>query len=223
MAIAFDASTDLGISASGDGSKTITTAHTVTGSNTILFVATASSSTNGSSSISGVTYNGVSMTQVTSDVQIPTNSYLGLWYLIGPATGTNNVIISLTQSGGGRVWGAAISYTGARQSSQPDAFNTGTATAQTSLTVAVTTVADNCILVGNMASKNVGPVTAGTNTQSRQNYSQANIIDSPTAQTPAGSHSLQGTEVSSDNFAGIVASIAPFTTSASFTPKVTIF
>lgn len=213
MAIAFDASTDLGISASGDGTKTTTTAHTVSGANTILIVATASSMTNGSTSVSGITYAGVALTQVTTDTQIPTNNYLGLWYLINPTTGTNNIAITLTQSGGGRVWGGAASYTGVKQSGQPDAFNTGTATAQTSLTVAVTTVADNCKLVGNMGSLAVGPVTAGTNTQSIQSYSQANIIDSPTAQTPAGSHSLQGTQATPDNFAGVVMSISPFVSS----------
>ena len=92
MAIAFDAVT--GYTLSGTTSDTF--AHTVTGANTILWVCAQTGSA-GTPAISGVTYNGVSMTAAASSgVQTGSNANqrIFLYYLVGPATGAHNVVIS---------------------------------------------------------------------------------------------------------------------------------
>lgn len=58
MAIAFDATTT---SSLGSAVTSITFSHTCTGSNRILFVCTAN---NGGANVTGVTYNGVAMTNI---------------------------------------------------------------------------------------------------------------------------------------------------------------
>src|SRR5438045_542003 len=101
-AIAFDAAT-----VPTSSTTIITFSHTTSGSNRILFV---SATSNGGGSVTGVTYNGVSMAEIAhhTDVNGPTQY---LFHLVGPALGTNNVVINLTTGVLGV--GSAVSYTGA--------------------------------------------------------------------------------------------------------------
>lgn len=201
MPIAFDATGNGGTSSA----TSLTWSHTCTGSNRILFVA-PQGLVSGTDNITSMTYAGAAMTKI-AQVQIPTDRLLTLWYLIAPATGANNVVINFT---GNFMTGLSSSYTGASQTGVPDASNTGSTTG-TSLTVAVTTVANNCWLVGNLGNSSSTAV-AGTNTFGRLiPPGQGNgFFDSNAAQTPAGSHSLQTTFGSTVPLGGVVASIAPF-------------
>lgn len=206
MAIAFDTS----VSGGNSASTSLTWSHTVTGSNSVLEVVTQGNVA-GTDDITSVTYAGVSLTKI-DGVQIPSDRYIGLWELINPATGANNVVISFT---GSFMQAHSASYTGVAQSGQPDASNKGTATSTTSVTVSVTTVADNCWLVGSFGNASSTPL-AGTGTTSRQAATAGiALFDSNGAKTPPGSFSLQETFGGSTNLAGIVASIAPFVAGAS--------
>jgi len=141
MAIAFDSS-----AGSFQGSTiTLTYSHTCTGSNLILLVSVSTVTTN----ITGVTYNGVSMTQITT-VSNTAKNYL--FYLIAPTTGTNNVVVSA--GGSTLIMSSSSSYTGALQSSQPDAF---LATASNTETLSV--VNSGCWIVSSSAHNNGGGVT----------------------------------------------------------------
>jgi hypothetical protein len=68
--------------------------------------------------MTGLTYNGVALTKIGPTIDI-FKGYTSLWYLLNPATGTHNIVV--TKSGGTQILKiAAASYTGVRQTSQPD-------------------------------------------------------------------------------------------------------
>jgi len=132
MAILFDASSG-GVASS----TSLTYSHTCTGSNRILFVGILTGGTN--DIVTGVTYGGVSMSQVNK--QVATNGYMYSYILIAPATGANNVVVSVSPTQD--IWSASASYTGATQSSQPHQQGTavqasGTSFASQSLTPTLT-------------------------------------------------------------------------------------
>ena len=155
MAIAFDA-TAHGVANPG---SSLTYAHTCTGSNLLLFVGIEGDSTN--DIITGVTYNSVAMTRVDAlPATTSGNRWFYLYYLVGPATGANNVVVSASSS----IFISAVSasYTGAQQSGVPDSSNKGGATTGTSLSISTTTVADNCWVVGYMNGAAAASASGGT-------------------------------------------------------------
>lgn len=213
MAIAFDSTTT---SSLGSAVTSITFAHTCTGSDRILFVATAN---NGGVNVTGVTYNGVAMTNIgwALSNNAPSKSYL--WYLIAPATGANNVIVSLSWSAS--VIAKVASYTWVKQSAQPDAFSLWWPTTTTSYSQSVTTIADNSWAIMCWMGRTGSAITAGANTFIRSNIELVLaglfIIDTNSPKTPAGTDTMNVTS-GSQEFTGIMASFSPLvsTTNSSF-------
>jgi hypothetical protein len=205
MAIAFDAQS------TGNSSTIATTvAHTCTGTNLILWVSVQiykAASSQGDNLV-GVTYNGVAMTQINKISRDAPDGYQYLYALINPATGTNNIVATANTSQD-QLTVKGTSYTGARQSSVPDATTTANGSAVTTLTTTVTTIADNCWLVGSFIKDTSGNFTAGANTTIRNTTSQFVAVDSNSAQTPAGSKSMTCTG-SSGVYSALMASFAPF-------------
>lgn len=158
MALAIDATSN-----SGDltSVSSATWSHTCTGSNLILIVGANSrgvkSDTN--TTVTGVTYNGVALTKIRAD-QIDGSSapdtFRGrseLWYLIAPATGAHNVVVTLTGTVTATGCGA-VSFTGAIQGAGAiDAHNGATANTDTTPSVNVTVVASNCYLIDTIYSR----------------------------------------------------------------------
>lgn len=139
MAIAFDLATG----SSTGAASSLTFSHTCTGSNLMLFVGVYCNIT--TETITGVTYNGVAMTQITKNVN-SSNSNLYLYALAGPATGANNVVISSSASTS--IGGVAMSYTGVNQSVTLDNFNNQLSSGTTTnLTATLTSVTDNCWMI----------------------------------------------------------------------------
>lgn len=109
MAIAFDAQT----TANQWGSTPVsskTWAHTCTGTDLILVVTYA---TNQDQNVSGITYNGVSLTNLNS-MAPGGNNKQSTWYLINPATGSNNIVVSFSSSLAYYQL-CAVSFTGVKQ------------------------------------------------------------------------------------------------------------
>ncbi len=199
MAIAFDTTTDGG----NVTATSLTWAHTCTGSQLALFV----TATVNTQTVTGITYNGVAMSQVGTVSVSSNNSYL--YVLFTPATGAHNVVVSL--SGSGSVSGASASYTGVYSGSIDSSASTSNTS--TSISQATTTVTDNCWLVSS-GQTNASTATAGANTTVRltsANTFHCYLTDSNAAQTPAGSFS-QAVTCSNGANAMIVASIAPYDT-----------
>ena len=170
-------------------------------SDTLAFDATA---TNGylvvqtliqsSQTCSGVTYNGVAMTQLTTLAGAPNaGETLYLWGLAAPTTGTNNIVGSF--SGAGTRVFDAILYSGAQTATAIEASNTTSGGAATSASISVTTITDNDWLVGYFRGNGGGAFTAGSNTVVRTAGAEGTrqLVDTGAAQTPAGSKSLNVT------------------------------
>jgi len=164
--------------------------HTCGASATALFVGIQTAAT--SDTISGVTYNGVSMTELTS--HNGSDSKHKSFGLISPATGTNSVSITYTNSSGNGARAVVMSYTGANGFGATNTQQT-TSTPQT---LSVTTTQDNSWLVGftgaNVAFSGTN-YTAGTSTTLRGTVGAGGRIncggyDSNAAKSPTGSYSL---------------------------------
>lgn len=140
-AVAFDAA------ASTQGIATsYTWAHTCTGSNLVLVVGIATKSGT-LDTVTGVTYNSVSLTRagVTQTAQGATY----LYYILSPSTGANNVVVSTGVEADNTVVGSA-SYTGV---TAVGAFVAVTA-ASTSISTNYTTSVDNAWLASMISNRN---------------------------------------------------------------------
>lgn len=204
MAIAFDAQSSN--ADAGTTGTSVTVSHTVSGSDRILWTyVNCFRGAGAGDECTGVTYNGVAMTQAIK-YQPRTTTCMYLFYLIAPATGTNNIVASFSASQD-EIYCRSASYTGAKQSGVPD--NTGQANNDpaTSLSVSTTTVADNCWIVAGFYGEN-GNLAAGTGTTLRNNATIRTLADSNGSLTPAGVHDLAVTSAST-LLAGISSSFAP--------------
>ena len=199
MSIALDTTV-----AGGDG--TYSWSHTCTGSHLKLVVYF----TDRFSTVSGVTYNSVSMTQFQSQVLGGVGTLYG-FYLDNPTTGANTVAVTSSHAIGA---GISESLTGC--TTGIDSSNVGTATNH-SLTVSTTVVASNSWILGcGVGENNVG-TNESTNRTQRQstqfftsNYSIAAGDSNGTVAT--GSQSMVFTYGASDTVqhSAIVLSVAPF-------------
>ena len=202
MALAFDASVDGGTTSTA---STLSWTHTCTGSDRILIVTDNEEAD--PVTITGVTYNSVAMTLIATSAGVASAGISQLWYLINPASGANTVTVTRTATAN-RLVGGSSSYTGAKQSGQPDANTTEAVSSVTSNAVTVTTIADNCWTVAGLDTS-AGGVTAGAGTTLRQAVTDGSaILDSNAAITPAGSTSLSY-NMTSGNTTVVMASIAP--------------
>lgn len=152
MAIALDTS-------SKGTAGTASWSHTCTGLNLVLIVSVYDNNSN----TTGVTYNGVAMTQITSK-QDAGFSTVYMFYLINPATGSNTITISKTS--GTAYIGTAGSYTGCA-AIQPDSF-ASSASASSPMTSPTTVVLANCWLVGASTENSTVSASPTTNRTDRQ-------------------------------------------------------
>lgn len=154
FAIAFDAPSQ----STSSSATTKTWTHVTSGSNTIMFEGIY---TVGGRTISSNTYNSVAITAINTATSA--NGQQLYWnYLIAPTTGSNSV--SYTTSGSAaNTGGLATTYSGAKQSSQPDSSNTGTSAGPTDpFTINTTVVATGCWIAGYII--NNGNAGGGSNT-----------------------------------------------------------
>lgn len=165
-----------------------------------------------SDAVVSITVGGVAMTRVQAN--IPEFSGLNSTYmyvLVNPPTGTQSIVVTLGSSINS-AW-AASSYTGANQTGQPDNSAKNGGSNSTNLTISLTTIADDCWLVGGVTDIDSTP-TAGANTLIRAMAATvpALISDSNGPNSPAGSYSLQWlTGGATRNEGPIIASMSPAT------------
>ncbi len=159
MAIALDTTTAQALASSRSWS------HTCTGLSLILIVTLSEFPDDGVSYSNAISYNGVSLTKL-ADYGARSQVY----YLINPATGAHNVVVSGgNYTGGYNGEATSASYTGAKQSSFPDSSNTGSNSGSNSITINTTVIASNCWLLfadfsgGTTTSNRTDRVTASMN------------------------------------------------------------
>jgi uncharacterized repeat protein (TIGR01451 family) len=155
--IAFDAAssanTGTGTAASLTWSQTVGSS----GTNRILIVG-VSIRNSSNQTVSGVTYAGTSLTLVGQSTN-STNVRVEIWRLIAPATGANNIVVTL--SAAARFVGGAASFTGVSQTASLALGSFFSATGNTPTpTVNVTSVQQGQLVIDTIANANIGTATA---------------------------------------------------------------
>jgi hypothetical protein len=128
----------------GGSTTSLTYSYTVgTGANRLLVVNLIGDTS--ADNISSVTYAGAPMTLL-GKLQAPSNNFQYVYYLLNPASGSNNIVI--TAGTAHYLISEAASWYNVQQSAQPDAVTTNTAlTGATSMTTSLTTVANGALVV----------------------------------------------------------------------------
>jgi len=206
MAIAFDASSNTELSAN---LTSYSQSHTCSGSNRILFVGVNAIDTP-YNQITGVTYNGVSMTLIDSRFKASDRGTY-LYRLIAPATGANNITVSA--SSGTRFSLDGISFTGVDQTTPID-VSTTQESASTTITQTVTVANANSFLVSSMFTNR--NQTASTNT-TLAGTAVNNVMFYSTTSVGTGSQSLVSTQSDSTWTISVMAALKE--ASAGFTPN----
>lgn len=195
-------------SASSASASSLTWSHTCSGSDRILIVTVGMNA----DTTCTCTYNGVSMTEIGNAQRSAGGVKTFLFYLIAPATGTNNIVATLGTATG--VAGGAVSYTGTRQYAQPDSSTATFNDATTSFAVSTTVVASDCWLVGGTRMQDglAEPTTAGGITLTEApttGAGQKTTLSDSNGTVGTGSQSITWGQSAADNISGVVASIAP--------------
>lgn len=206
MAIARDAT-----SSGSTTATSLTVSHTNTGSNLILVASLITSASSAGDIVTGVTYNGVAMTRQSTIVLGGNVARLYMYYLLAPATGANDIVISTSVST--LIQSHNVSYTGVLQSGFPDASSETNTASATSLANTLTTIADNAI---HLVYFRVGDNTVG--------YAVSNATfvvgiaggegvweSNPLLITPAASHTMTQSTNGAQAMASLGISIAPAT------------
>jgi hypothetical protein len=205
--IALDATSNSGIQLNV---SSYSWSHTCTGTNLLLAFGDDHRGSN-DRTVTGVTYNSVALAYIRSDLQ---GAYYRstIYYLIAPDTGAHTVAVTLSESVS-RVLGGVVSYTGAKQSGQPDAHN-GASGSDATPTVSVTTITDNCWVFD--AVMVYGTLTCG-NTE-RWNIFGAGYsyggADTNGPKTPAGAQTMSWTLAGANSWVISAASFAPLVAEA---------
>jgi hypothetical protein len=219
MAVAIDTTTG-SIQESSSGSTSLTFSHTVSGSNTYLIVYCADLQ---GDTVTGVTYAGVSMTQLAKETRSPNAGSLEIYAygLQNPTIGANNVIVSRSGTTA-TIDAVAYAFTGVNQSVTPNATGTanGGVSTRTSLTTSVTTTSNGCGITAWYVADN-GSITAGTGLTidatggAGNRPAFASFRASTFPQVSSGSYS--GTmNCSSGDVGGIMVALAPVSTNSNF-------
>lgn len=182
------------------GASTVTSpltwSHTSTGSNLLIAICPAAYSSL-TTAFGAVSYAGAAATSAREDSEttaaLKTRS--GIFLKGGAASGANTVSVAFTGSSPNCA-AAAISYSGAQSTSTADAVNGTTATTTGAKAFNVTTVADNCWVIGcvSHAAAATPAITSPTQTIRSNIANTASAVagsqDSNAAKTPAGAVSV---------------------------------
>lgn len=149
-------------------SKTQSIAHSATGSNQLLlvWVFAANDAVAAASEFTSVTWNGVALTRHTACNAVA--SYMSwmrhtMFYLVAPANGTHDLVVTYDNTSGKANTGIAIYYMFVQDVDQSSPIDVGNKTEVTSASpsISLTTTSDNSLMVAGMglSSQNVNPVT----------------------------------------------------------------
>jgi hypothetical protein len=196
---------------------TVTFTHTISsGSNRVLVVGATFEDCGDYPSVTGITYNGQPLTHIDSAQVISGNGCAGraeLWYLLEadlPSAGTYNVIVNTSGTFDEIVVGATSLDNVAQQA--PEASNSNSNDAQTTITTNITTLTDGAWLVDVVHSGNETGDFApnGSQTERYQRVSGSSTGAGSTKEvSTAGSTSAGWTSAGANRLAHVVAAFAP--------------
>lgn len=153
MALTVDATS----TSNGASVSSLTWSHTCTGSDLVLVVTVG---VFGGQTVTGVTYNGVALTQVGTDIQGSYN-LSDIWKLTSPATGANNIVVSLSGTADA-IRAGGISFAGASGTVDGFASSKGAAAGSTvNASVNVTSKTSNKVVGICLSQLNTSNFTIG--------------------------------------------------------------
>jgi hypothetical protein len=184
--IAFDSAANLD---SINPVSSYTIPFTVSGANPIIWMSVHDNSSNGGDHIASVTYNGVPLTRIESITSGCVNLTPGFLYmLVGPSIGLHDLIVTATDPI--QIQGTVVSYTGARQTGQPDAHTQNTAEFTSGgITTFLSTITDNSWVVSANLNWSLIP-DSGTGVTTRTPKVNGWLGDSNGPIHPAGPYSM---------------------------------
>lgn len=181
MPVVFDAASN----GQGGVVTTLNINHTCTGTDRLLVVG-CSINSGASASVSGVTYNGVSMTSAGAAPIDGGNTEVSLWYLVAPATGSNTIAITITGTISG-ISAGGVSFTGVHQTTPVGTYASATGNSTTA-TVNVTS-ATNEMVVDVCGCFFTSTLSVGAGQTQRFN-AQAGFVVTGAGSTEAGASSV---------------------------------
>lgn len=188
---------------------TLTFSHTCTGSNLVLVVGVGTSVAGGAIP-SGVTYNGVALTFIDNSANGNPNTNTSLWYLVAPATGTHDVVV--TTAVNAAMSAGATSLTGVDQTSPLGITGKENATNRyPSLVIATGT--DNSWIVDVLSADGYVPTTTGTNQTARWDEAVPSVGFTPAGSTETttttGNYTMSWDMTISDQYSHVAAEFKP--------------
>lgn len=178
-----------------------TTSHTCNGTNRLLYVTAITSD---GQTVSGITYNGVSMTLIGTGGLDGANRRATTYYLVNPTSGANNIVTTLSGSSASLVVYSA-SYTNVDQTSP--ILNSSTTASFTGTTMSqslISEVGGYLILSGTWSAGTPTPLTNCTVRQNEVAYIGSYQVDN----TVGGTGSITvGFTAGSQNFTGVGVSL----------------
>ena len=188
--------------------------HTVNNNTNGLLVVTVEFNPDTPYAITGVTYDGVPLTDTGWHPSDPLIGGVSVWYLFSPHAGTHNVVV--TASSPAIRNSIAASYTGVKQSGFPDSSGTGNpeidSVPKGHKQWAVSTIANNSWVITSFVKNGSSIPTADTGTTIRQMAepgSNINFADSNGPVINAGTYEIGATTPDPNKWAAIFFSIAP--------------
>lgn len=136
--------------------------------------------------VSGVTYAGVALTRIRTIAGTPcglATTRSEQWRRIAPATGTNNIVVTLSAATGFTIHSGAMAFTGVAQTTPVRASAAARGTG-TSSTVTVTSAVDDMVV--NTVGHGCGITAAGQTQRFLNNVSCGNTLDNSAGSTAAG-------------------------------------
>lgn len=143
--------------------------------------------------VTSVTYNGVSATQLMKIRSFDGEGWNYIYGLLAPASGTHNIVVTITGTAGSRLYICGVSYSGVKQTGLPDATASQVQTINgVTTTMVITTVANNCWSVMYTMDNGGGTLSAsvGATERATGGANSRKFFDSNGPITPLGIYSM---------------------------------
>lgn len=173
--------------------------------------------------ITGVTFNGIDMSAVTTEASAGSTHSI-IYYLINPPVGTFTVSISHNFTGGGTVVVSVLDATGVDQINPVNAFNKAGATSAGPMTTSVVTTVPDCLIFDactmRTGSSDTASMTAMTNRVEEYNALYAagnsfrNLLSTVLPAASAGTYAMEWTKSYNHDWAIMAVAFAPSTAHA---------
>jgi hypothetical protein len=175
------------------------------GSDRLMVVCVQSRTSGATSTVSGVTFNGVAMTEAIANSYTPGPVYrTGLWYLVAPDVTTANVVVTWSNALTDEAQGySVLQFTGVAQSGAVNATAIGSGNGTTASAV-VTTTASDTMIVDCAMGRDDGGLTVGAGQTSRTDrlLAPAGVNDgagvSTAPKAAAGAETMDWTQTTQD-------------------------